>query len=77
MVENGFEEPENEEGLLDAKEECLSMLYGAVADSIFLRIMMENKANGAWKILRKDYQGDWKVRAIKLQFLGRKFKIRK
>jgi transposase InsO family protein len=84
MVENGFEEPENEEALTAAKKKelkearqrdasALSMLHRAVADSVFPRIMMASKANEAWMILKKEYQGDLKVRAIKLQSLRRDF----
>ncbi|KAL2498042.1 Uncharacterized protein Adt_23592 [Abeliophyllum distichum] len=72
MFENGFEEPENEDGLSEVEKKefkegrqrdanVLSMLYRVVADSVFSRPMTANKANEAWEFLRKEYQGDLKV----------------
>ena len=84
MVEIGYEELENEEGLSDTQKKklkearqrnanALSMIQRAIADSIFPRIMRATTAQEAWEILQKEYLGDSKVRAVKLQSLRRQF----
>ena len=84
MVEIGYKEPEIEEGLSDTQKKklkearqrnanALSMIQRAVVDSIFPRIMRATTAQEAWKILQKEYLGDSKVRAVKLQSLRRQF----
>ncbi|KAG6397865.1 hypothetical protein SASPL_139315 [Salvia splendens] len=52
---------------------ALSKIQPAVAESIFYRIMGAEKSKEAWEILQKEFGGDEKVRAIKLQTLRRDF----
>ncbi|KAI5317604.1 hypothetical protein L3X38_037311 [Prunus dulcis] len=46
---------------------ALSLIQGALTDELFPRIRNEKIAKGAWDILRREYRGDKKVRAVKLQ----------
>lgn len=84
LVESGFTKPksitnmsENDAKLLkenirrDAK--ALHQLQEGVSNSIFPRIMRALRAKQAWDILQQEYQGDIKVRTIKLQNLRRDF----
>ena len=80
FVEDGFEEPANEEefdDLTQAKREMLKrnkkkdskalfLLYQAVHESVFPRIAVANKSKEAWKTLKTAYQGMEKVKTAKL-----------
>ncbi|CAL2241192.1 unnamed protein product [Prunus armeniaca] len=46
---------------------ALSLIQGALTDELFPRIRNEKTAKGAWEILRREFRGDKKVRAVKLQ----------
>ncbi|CAL2275175.1 unnamed protein product [Prunus armeniaca] len=46
---------------------ALSLIQGALTDELFPRIRNEKTAKGAWDTLRREYRGDKKVRAVKLQ----------
>ncbi|KAI5353775.1 hypothetical protein L3X38_006669 [Prunus dulcis] len=46
---------------------ALSLIQGALTDELFPRIRNEKTAKGAWEILRSEFRGDKKVRAVKLQ----------
>ena len=45
----------------------LSLIQGALTDELFPRIKNEKTAKGAWDILRREFRGDKKVKAVKLQ----------
>ena len=45
---------------------ALGMIQRGVSEAIFPRIMRATKAKEAWDILQEEFQGDKKVRAIKL-----------
>ncbi|KAK3020737.1 hypothetical protein RJ639_046021 [Escallonia herrerae] len=79
-VVEGFTEPNTIEGMtknqkkkLDEKRQkdasALSLIQRNVTDPIFPRIMRVESAKEAWETLRNEFQGDDKVRAIKLQSL--------
>ncbi|KAK2965254.1 hypothetical protein RJ640_015752 [Escallonia rubra] len=79
-VVEGFTEPNTTEGMtenqkkkLDEKRQkdasALSLIQRNVTDPIFSRIMRVESAKKAWETLRNEFQGDDKVRAIKLQSL--------
>jgi hypothetical protein len=46
---------------------ALSLIQGALTDDLFPRIRNEKTAKGAWDILSREFRGDKKVRAVKLQ----------
>ncbi|XP_068304394.1 uncharacterized protein [Pyrus communis] len=60
-----------EEKIKNAK--ALSLIQGAITDELFPRIRNENTAKGAWEILRREFRGDKKVRAVKLQAIRADF----
>ncbi|XP_021836177.2 uncharacterized protein [Spinacia oleracea] len=63
------------ERMKDAK--ALYLIQNAVKDTIFPRILRANTAKEAWEILEQEFQGDSKVRSIKLHSLRRDFEILK
>ncbi|XP_028096115.1 uncharacterized protein LOC114296030 [Camellia sinensis] len=84
LVENGFEEPEDEGALTNPQKnqlkeqrkkdlKALSLIQQEVSEAIFPRIINATKANEAWDILQKEYRGNLKVRTIKLQSLKKDF----
>ena len=48
-------------------------IQGALTDELFPRIRNEDTARGAWDLLRREYRGDKKVRAVKLQAVRAEF----
>ncbi|CAL8998207.1 unnamed protein product [Prunus brigantina] len=46
---------------------ALSLIQGALTDELFPRIRNEKTAKGAWDVLRREFRGDKKLRAVKLQ----------
>ncbi|KAM2243929.1 hypothetical protein ACFX1S_010690 [Malus domestica] len=60
-----------EEKIKNAK--ALSLIQGAITDELFPRIRNEKTAKGAWEILRREFRGDKKVRAVKLQAIRADF----
>jgi hypothetical protein len=52
---------------------ALSLIQGALTDDLFPRIRNEKTAKGAWDILSREFRGDKKVRAVKLQALRADF----
>ncbi|CAL9014253.1 unnamed protein product [Prunus brigantina] len=52
---------------------ALSLIQGALIDELFPRIRNEKTAKGAWEILRREFRGDKKVRAVKLQAIRADF----
>ncbi|XP_021758678.1 uncharacterized protein LOC110723641 [Chenopodium quinoa] len=83
-ADKGYNEPEDESSLSDAQRKrleeermkdakALYLIQNAVKYTIFPRIMRANTAKEAWEILQQEFQGDSKVRSIKLQSLRRDF----
>nr|XP_017180703.2 uncharacterized protein LOC108170365 [Malus domestica] len=60
-----------EKNIKNAK--ALSLIQGAITDELFPRIRNEKTAKGAWDILRREFRGDKKVRAVKLQAIRADF----
>jgi hypothetical protein len=52
---------------------ALSLIQGALTDELFPRIRNEKTAKGAWDILSREFRGDKKVRAVKLQAIRADF----
>ena len=52
---------------------ALSLIQGALSDYLFPRIRNEKTAKGAWEILKREFIGDKKVRAVKLQAVRAEF----
>jgi hypothetical protein len=84
MVESGYEIPESTSSLTNAQKKelkenrskdagALGMIQRGVSETIFPRIMGATRAKEAWDTLQEEFQGDKKVRAIKLQTLRRDF----
>eukprot|EP00253_Pinus_taeda_P019317 PITA_19317 len=87
LVENGFEEPADENEfnrLTQAEKDLLKrnrkkdskvrvFLYQAVDQSVFPRIVAAKTSKEAWKTLKTAYQGMEKVKTAKLQLLRRDF----
>jgi hypothetical protein len=84
MVESGYEIPESTTALTKAQKKelkenksrdarALGMIQRGVSETIFPRIMGATRAKEAGAILQEEFQGDKKVRAIKLQTLRRDF----
>jgi hypothetical protein len=84
MVESGYEIPESTSTLTEAqkkgiegeqKQRCWSFWDDSrgVSETIFPRIMGATRARKAWDTLQEEFQGDKKVRAIKLQTLRKDF----
>lgn len=80
IVESGYEEPETTTNLYQAQQKeikekrrtdagALSMIQRGVSNSIFPRIMRATRSKEAWDTLQLEFQGDNKVRAVKLQSL--------
>ncbi|KAK3001932.1 hypothetical protein RJ639_020645 [Escallonia herrerae] len=85
LVENGFTEPESMENLTKNQKKkleevrqkdanALSIIQRGVTKSIFPRVIRATKAKEACDILKVEYHGDDKVRAINLQTFRRDFK---
>ena len=52
---------------------ALSLIQGALTDELFPRIRNKKTAKGAWDILSREFRGDKKVRAVKLQAVTANF----
>eukprot|EP00253_Pinus_taeda_P029791 PITA_29791 len=87
IVEDGFDEPTDENGfnsLTPAEKDLLKsnrkkdskarvLLYLAVDQSVFPRLVAAKTSNEAWETLKTAYQGMEKVKTVKLQLLRRDF----
>ncbi|KAJ6715424.1 ZINC FINGER CCHC-TYPE-RELATED [Salix viminalis] len=69
--------PEEDQAATKAKRiknaKALSIIQGALTDELFPRIRNEKTARGAWEILSREFRGDKKIRAVKLQALRAEF----
>uniref|UniRef100_A0A5B7B4M6 Retrovirus-related Pol polyprotein from transposon TNT 1-94 n=1 Tax=Davidia involucrata TaxID=16924 RepID=A0A5B7B4M6_DAVIN len=88
FVEKGYADSDSSTSLTEAQQQqlkvkqqkdasALSKIQQGVSDSIFPRIMGATRAKEAWDILQQEFQGNLKVRAIKLQTLRRELEIMK
>ncbi|KAK2398761.1 putative mitochondrial protein [Trifolium repens] len=89
FVKNGYEEPapktnekaeESSQQLEELKKKkkitdagVLGMIQRGVSLSIFPRIMRAKTSKEAWSILQQEFEGDSKVRTVKLQSLKRDY----
>ncbi|GJS51131.1 retrovirus-related pol polyprotein from transposon TNT 1-94 [Tanacetum coccineum] len=84
MSKNTFEEPDDTQELTDEQKkdlkqkrsrnaDVLSMIQWGVTPLIFPKIMRLKKAKETWEVLKQEFQGDVKVKAIKLQTLRRDY----
>lgn len=86
FVQNGYEKPapteaeESSQRLEELKKKeksidarVLRMIQRAVSISIFPRIMRVKTSKEAWNILQQEFEGDSKVRTVKLQSLKRDY----
>ncbi|XP_050909304.1 uncharacterized protein LOC127123091 [Lathyrus oleraceus] len=86
FVQNRYEEPapieaeESSQRLEELKKKkkitnvgVLGMIQRAVSISIFPRIMRAKTSKEAWNILQQEFEGDSKVRTVKLQSLKRDY----
>ncbi|XP_019265508.1 PREDICTED: uncharacterized protein LOC109243068 [Nicotiana attenuata] len=84
LVRNGYNEPEEGAELTDAdtrtlKEtkrrdaKALAYIQQEMSEFIFPRIMRATTSNEGWEALREEFQGDTRVRNIKLQTLRCEF----
>ncbi|XP_038979882.1 uncharacterized protein LOC120109997 [Phoenix dactylifera] len=79
IVESGYEISESSSTLTEAQKKelkenkALGMVQRRLSKAIFPRIMGAKATKEASKTLQKEFQGDKKVRAIKLQSLRRHF----
>lgn len=78
FVQNGYEESSQRLEELKKKKkityaEVLEVIQRAVSISIFPRIVREKTSKEAWKILQQEFEGDSKVRTVKLQSLKRDY----
>ena len=83
IIENGFVEPENQTGLTqqanELKENCkkdkktLFFIYQVVDEVIFERISTATSAKAVWDTLQTIYQGEDKVKMVRLQALRSEF----
>ncbi|KAM0029839.1 putative RNA-directed DNA polymerase [Helianthus debilis subsp. tardiflorus] len=77
LVSRGFSEEDNDAARLRENQKkdarALALIQQAVHDSIFSRIAAAKTAKNAWDVLQTEYQGDSKVKTVKLQGLRREF----
>ncbi|KAC9449885.1 hypothetical protein E3N88_45811 [Mikania micrantha] len=77
FISNGYNDEDNDRTRLrehkrrDAR--ALSLIQQAVHDDIFSRIASAVTSKQAWSLLETEYQGDSKVKTIRLQGLRREF----
>ncbi|XP_076906456.1 uncharacterized protein LOC143562579 [Bidens hawaiensis] len=76
-VGSGYNEEDNDQPRLrenmkkDAK--ALTLIQQAIHDEVFSRIAAASTSKQAWTLLQTEYQGDSKVKTVKLQGLRREF----
>ena len=77
LVENVYEEPESTKTLSSAQKDLLEekkrrdakalfFIQQAITENLFSRIMRVSKSKQAWSILQEEFQGNARVKAIKL-----------
>ncbi|GMP43926.1 hypothetical protein CsSME_00013096 [Camellia sinensis var. sinensis] len=88
LVQNGYDEPNSTTTLTSAQEQqleetrkkdakALFFIQQALSDELFPRIIEAKKSKEAWDILQQEFQGDKKVRIIKLQPLRKELEYLK
>ena len=84
-VDEGYQEYKDKSSMSDSQKKkldtermqdakALYLIQNAIVNSIFPRILRTDTAKEAWEILQQEFQGDSKVRSIKLQSLRGDFK---
>ena len=77
LVENGYSEPDDDEARLKENKKkdskALFFIQQAIQENICSRIIGATTSKEAWRILQKEFQGDAKVIAVKLQSLRQDF----
>ncbi|KAJ0653431.1 putative RNA-directed DNA polymerase [Helianthus annuus] len=77
LVETGVDETDKDQTRLKAAVKkdahAMAIIQQAVHDQLFSRIAGATSAKETWDILRMEFQGDEKVKAVKLQGLRREF----
>ncbi|KAJ0508279.1 putative RNA-directed DNA polymerase [Helianthus annuus] len=77
FVATGFNEGDGDRNRLRENKKkdarALSLIQQAVHDEVFSRIVAATTAKQAWTVLQTEYQGDSKVKMVKLQGLRRDF----
>ncbi|KAJ0865267.1 putative RNA-directed DNA polymerase [Helianthus annuus] len=77
FVETGYNPNDGDQGRLKENKRkdsrALSLIQQAVHDDVFSRIAAATTARQAWTLLQTEYQGDSKVKTVKLQSLRREF----
>ncbi|KAD4386084.1 hypothetical protein E3N88_26253 [Mikania micrantha] len=77
FIATGYNEEDNDRTRLrdhrkkDAR--ALSLIQQATHDEVFSRIVAASTSRQAWNLLQTEFQGDSKVRTVKLQGLKREF----
>ncbi|XP_010544482.1 PREDICTED: uncharacterized protein LOC104817103, partial [Tarenaya hassleriana] len=59
------------------KAKAKSCMFAAVSPSIMIKIMKLQSAKGMWEFLKKEYEGDEKIRGLKVLNLLREFERQK
>lgn len=75
-VESGYKATDEENKLRENKKKdskALVIIQQALHDSVFSRIAAAGTSKEAWSILQKEFQGDSKVKVVRLQSLRRDF----
>ena len=76
LVENGFVDPDEENRLRENRKrdsKALFFIQQAVHEIVFSRIATAATSKQAWTILQTEFQGSFKVMAVKLQTLRHEF----
>ncbi|XP_059650082.1 uncharacterized protein LOC132295826 [Cornus florida] len=84
VVEEGFDEPENEDDLTQAQKNVLNekreedskalfTIYQTIEMPIYERIAKATKSKQAWEIIQAAYKGEEKVKKVRLQTLRSEF----
>lgn len=72
FVDTGFAETDEEARLKENKKKdakALAIIQQAVDNSVFSRIVACTTSKQAWFVLKREYQGDSKVKVVRLQSL--------
>ncbi|XP_022880399.1 uncharacterized protein LOC111397626 [Olea europaea var. sylvestris] len=84
VVENGYDEPENEGALSQAQrntlqryskldQHALSIIHMGLYEAMFKKVASSTKAKETWEILETNFKGIEKVKKVRLQILLREF----
>ena len=57
------------------KSKAKACLYSAVSPAIFTRIMTQNSAKAIWDFLKKEYEGNERIKGVQVLNLIREFEM--